>query len=109
MALRSVDRSLLGAVKLTVAALAVPDEDLALVRAAEVVAVTIDEMPPGTRTAMLPQHVGQLVRCLNELEARAVKRRAPVPAPAAAGAAPVNPLTELRRVHSQRVAKRGAS
>jgi hypothetical protein len=104
MALRSADRTVLAAVKVTAAALDPPDEDLALVKVAEVIAETIDAMGPGERLSLLPQHTGQLVKALAELEARAARRRAPVPAPPAA--APVNPLDELRRTHARRVARR---
>jgi hypothetical protein len=105
MALRSTDRTLLAAVKLTVDALEVPDTDLGLVRVAESIAETVDGMAPGQRMTLLPQHMGGLVKVLAELEARAVKRRAPVQA-ATPGAAPENPLDELRRAHAKQVARR---
>lgn len=105
MALRSVDRSLVAAVKVTVAAIDPPETDLALARLAEVLAETIDAMALGQRETLLPQHSGQLVKVLGDLEARAAKRRAPVLA-APAAAAPVNPLDELRKVHSRQVARR---
>ncbi len=104
MALRSVDRSLVAAVKLTVAAIDPPETDLALVRLAETIAETIDAMALGQRETLLPQHSGQLARVLAELEARAVKRRAPVQAAPAAAA--VNPLDELRKAHSRQVGRR---
>jgi hypothetical protein len=105
MALRSADRTLIAAVKVTVAALDAPLTDAALIRVAESIAETVDAMAPGQRMTLAPQHLGQLAKVLDQLEARAVKRRAP--APPAAGAAPVNPLDELRRAHARRVAKRG--
>jgi hypothetical protein len=104
MALRSADRTLVAAVKATVAALDVPETDLALVKVAETIAETIDLMGPGERLTLLPQHTGQLVKVLDQLETRAARRRAPAPPPA--GAAPVNPLDELRRTHARRVARR---
>jgi hypothetical protein len=106
MTARSADRTVLAAVKATAAALDPPESDLALVRVAETIADTIDLMGPGERLSLLPQHTGQLVKVLGELEARAAKRRAAVPAPPAEAKAPVNPLDELRRAHARRVARR---
>ena len=88
------------------AALEVPETDQALVRVAESIAETVDAMAPGVRMTLAPQHLGQLVKVLAELEARAVKRRAPVQA--APAAAPVNPLDELRRSHARQVARRSS-
>lgn len=105
MTIRSADRAVLAAVKATAAALDPPDADLALVKVAETIAETIDAMGPGERLSLLPQHTGQLVKVLGELEARAAKRRALVPAVPEAKA-PVSPLDELRRAHARRVARR---
>jgi hypothetical protein len=104
MALRSADRTLIAAVKVTVSALDPPDTDAALVRTAETIAETIDAMAPGQKMTLLPQHMGGLVKVLAELEARAVKRRAPVQADPVS--APANPLDELRKAHSRQVARR---
>ena len=104
MAIRSADRTLIAAVKVTVAALDAPDTDAALVRVAESIAETVDAMAPGQRMTLAPQHLGTLVKVLDQLEARAARRRAP--AEPGKGTAPANPLDELRRAHARRVAKR---
>lgn len=105
MALRSADRTLTAAVAVTVAALGAPDSDRALVAVAETIAGTIDAMCTGERLSMLPQHTGQLVKVLAELEARAAKRR--VPAEAERPAAVANPVHDLRRAHARRTARAG--
>lgn len=87
--LRSADSLLAPALATTVAALNPPDADAALVRLAEVIAATIDDMPDAVRVTMLPNHTGQLVKTLAELEARAARRRMP------ASGAP-NRLQQLR-------------
>jgi hypothetical protein len=103
MALRDADRTLVAAVRVTVAALDAPETDRALIGVAVVLAETIDLMGPGERLSLLPQHTGQLQRALAELEARAARRRAPAQGPAAAKT--VNPVDELRRAHAKRVAR----
>lgn len=105
MAVRSADRTLAAAVRVTVSAIEPPDSDAALVAVAETIAETVDAMELGERLTMLPQHMGQLVKVLGELEARAAKRRAPV-APER-GAVPANPVDELRRAHARRTAHGG--
>lgn len=102
MTIRSADNTVLAAVAVTTAALEPPEADAALVRVAETIAETIDMMGPGERLTLLPQHTGQLVKALAELEARAAKRRALVPAEPAAAA---TPLDELRRTHARRTAR----
>jgi hypothetical protein len=103
MSVRSAEATVLAAVRATVAAMDPPDTDLALVRVAETIAETIDLMGPGERLNLLPQHTGQLVKVLAELEARAAKRRAAVPAAPQQAAA--SPLDELRRAHARRTAR----
>ena len=105
MPVRSADRTLGAALKVTVAALDAPESDAALIRVAEVLAEVIDAMELGQRLSLLPQHTGQLVKVLGELEARAVRRRVPVAA--APGKAPADPVDELRRAHARRVARGG--
>ena len=63
MPVRSADRTVIAAVKATVAALDLPESDLALARVAEVLAETIDLMGPGERLTMLPQHTGSWPGC----------------------------------------------
>ena len=105
MPVRSADRTLAAALKVTVAALNAPESDAALIRVAEVLAEVIDAMELGQRLSLLPQHTGQLVKVLAELEARAAKRRAPAaPEP---GKVPANPIDELRRAHAKRAARGG--
>jgi hypothetical protein len=60
-----------------VAAYDCPAADAPLVALARTLAATIDAMPPGVRTTMLPQHSGQLTRVLAELDARAARRAKP--------------------------------
>jgi hypothetical protein len=72
---------LLPALTEAVGALDPPASDAALVRLAEVVAETIDSMPVAQRGMMLGQTAPLLLRTLQELEVRAVKRRKPVAAP----------------------------
>lgn len=102
MTIRSADKTMLAAVTATAAALEPPQSDAALVRVAETIAETIDLMGTGERLTLLPQHTGQLVKVLAELEARAAKRRALVPAEVAVAA---TPLDELRRTHARRTAR----
>jgi hypothetical protein len=105
MAVQSIHRTLAAAVRVTVDAIDPPPSDAALVAVAESIAETVDAMAPGQRMTLAPQHMGQLVKVLGELEARAVKRRAPL-APGR-GAAPANPVDDLRRAHARRVARGG--
>ena len=97
--LRSADSLLGPAVAATVAALGPPDADAALVRLAEVIAATIDAMPDAVRVTMLPNHTGQLLKVLGELEERAVRRRK------AASGRP-NRLDQLRAAHAAHPATR---
>ena len=97
--LRSADSLLTPAVAATVAALGPPDSDAALVRLAEVIAATIDAMPDAVRVTMLPNHTGQLVKVLAELETRAVRRRKPA-------SGPPNRLQQLREARAAADSKR---
>ena len=72
--LRPAGQMLGPAVERTVAALAAPDADEALVALVRRQAAIIDAMPDGVAVAMLPQHSGQLLKALAELQARAAKR-----------------------------------
>lgn len=62
------------AVEQTVKALNAPDSDAALIALVRRQAAIIDAMPDGVAVAMLPQHSGQLLKTLAELQARAAKR-----------------------------------
>lgn len=95
--LRSADSLLVPALAATVAALGAPDADAALVRLAEVIAATIDAMPDAVRTTMLPNHTGQLVKVLAELEVRAARRRK----------APSGPPNRLQQLRAARAAQDG--
>jgi hypothetical protein len=55
-------------------ALDLPPADEGLAALARTLAASIDAMPPGVRSAMLPQASGQLFRVLRELDARARRR-----------------------------------
>ncbi len=76
MSVRDADELVAPALRETIAALKPPASDNALVRLAEVVAATIDELEGGQRGMMLGQTAPMLLKVLVELEARAVKRRA---------------------------------
>jgi hypothetical protein len=78
--LRPADELLRPAVEQMVAALDAPPADAPLIALARQLAAAIDDMPPAVRDAMLPQHAGPLLKVLDALEARAVKRRPDVPA-----------------------------
>lgn len=70
---------------------------LALVRRQ---AAVIDAMPDAVAVTMLPNHSGQLLRALAELEERARRRGRD------AAGRPANPVTELRRAHAAFMGKR---
>ena len=72
--LRAANQLVGPAVEQTVKALNAPDSDAALVALARRQAATVDAMPDGVAVAMLPQHSGQLLKTLAELQARAAKR-----------------------------------
>jgi hypothetical protein len=72
--LRDADQLLGPAVERMVEALGAPDADAALVALVRRQAAVIDGMPDGVAVALLPQHSGQLVKALAELQARAAAR-----------------------------------
>jgi len=94
--MRSPDDGLVGpAVAETLRALDLPPADEALAALATTLAASIDGMPPGVRSAMLPQVSGQLFRVLRELDARA-RRRNREAKPQAKCADTMSALDELR-------------
>lgn len=72
--LRSADQRVLPAVDAMTAAGDYPESDAPLLALARRLAASIDAMPEAVAVAMLPQHTGQLVKVLGELEARAGRR-----------------------------------
>ena len=72
--LRPAAQMLGPAVERTIAALDPPDGDAALVALVRRQAAIIDAMPPAVASAMLPNHTGQFLKALAELQARAAKR-----------------------------------
>lgn len=98
--LRDARTMIAPAVEAMVADLDPPPADgplLALVRRQ---AAVIDAMPDAVATTMLPNHSGQLLKALAELEDRARKR-----GQADAGQ-PANPVTDLRRSHAAFMGRR---
>ena len=91
------------AVDETIEALGCPKSDAAVVALARTVAETIDAMGPGQRGMMIGQTAPLLLKLLQELETRAVKRRS-----GARGGRP-NGVAKLRAAHAQHpaVRKRG--
>lgn len=69
------------AVEQMIAALGAPDSDSALVALVRRQAAVIDGMADAVAVSMLPNHTGQLIKALAELEARAAKRRKAPPGP----------------------------
>ncbi len=63
-------------------------------------AQVIDAMPDAVAVTMLPNHSGQLLKALGELEERARRRGR------RNGPQPVNPVAELRRQHAAFMGKR---
>ncbi len=72
--LRPADDLVVPALARTLRALDPPDEDAAVVKLAEVVAQALDRMNDSQRTAMAGQTVPQLLKLLQELDARARRR-----------------------------------
>src|SRR5579859_5256609 len=89
------------AVDETVAALGCPKSDAALVALARRVAATIDAMSVGESCLMLGQTGPLLLRSLQELEARAARRRS------AARVGRPNQVAKLRAAHAVATRKRG--
>ena len=75
MPVRSADKQVLPALQVTIAALDPPASDAALVRLAEVTASAIDAMAVEVQGTMLGQTAPLLLKLLQELEARAARRR----------------------------------
>ena len=99
-ALRDAKAMIAPAVEAMVADLDPPASDgplLALVRRQ---AAVIDAMPDAARSRMLPNHSGQLLKALAELEDRARKRGRQD------GPQPVNPVQEMRASHAAFMGKR---
>ena len=93
-AIRDAKAMIAPAIEQMVADLDPPASDgplLALVRRQ---AAVIDAMPDAVAVTMLPNHSGQLLRALAELEDRARKRGRQD------GPRPVNPVRELRAGHA---------
>lgn len=88
------------AVEVTIAALAPPDADAAVVALARLLASTIDGMEGAQLALMLGQTAPQLLKLLVELESRARARRPPDRASRAGKVAAV------RAAHAQSPAKR---
>lgn len=88
------------AVDETIEALGCPKSDAAVVALARTVASTIDAMPGGSRVMMLGQTAPLLLKLLQELETRSVKRRS-----GARGGRP-NQVAKLRAAHAATSAKR---
>lgn len=88
------------AVNETIEALGCPKSDAAVVALARTVAETIDAMEGGQRGMMLGQTAPLLLKLLQELEGRAVKRRS-----GARGGRP-NQVAKLRAAHAAATRKR---
>ena len=88
------------AVDETIDALGCPKSDSAMVAAVRLVADTIDDMPAGQRGMMLGQTMPLLLKGLQELEARSVKRRS-----GQRGGRP-SKVAQLRAAHAASPAKR---
>ena len=89
--------ALTAAVDQTIGALKCPPSDAAVIALARTVAGTIDAMPAGQRGMMLGQTGPLLLRTLQELEARAVKRRG------GKREGPPGKVSQLRAAHAQTV------
>lgn len=86
---------MLAAVQRTVTALDPPERDAALVALAEYVACVLDGLHGGLLDAMVGQTAPQLLKVLQELEGRSVRRAGRV----AAGPVRRNKVAQLRAVH----------
>lgn len=84
----------------TIAALDPPPADAAVVALAQTMARAIDRMTPEQIGMMIGQTAPQLLKILQELESRAVKRRAPVKS-----SRPTR-VAQLRGAHAAATAKR---
>jgi hypothetical protein len=87
--LRDAGQQIGPAVEVMVAELDPPPSDAPLLALVRRQARVIDAMPDAVAVSMLPNHTGQLLKALGELEDRARRRRASRPG------AP-NPVRELR-------------
>lgn len=88
------------AVDAMVAELDPPAADGPLIALLRRQARVIDAMPDAVAVSMLPNHTGQLVKVLAELEDRARKRGRQD------GPRPVNPVRDLRSAHAAFMGKR---
>lgn len=88
--LKSAGELVRPAVERMVAAIEPPESDAPLVALVRRQARVIDAMPDAAAISMLPNHTGQLIKSLAELEKRAQARRVPA-------AAPANPVRQMRR------------
>jgi hypothetical protein len=93
-------QTMAAAVGATIAALAPPASDAAVVALARKMASAIDGMGSEQLAAMIGQTAPQLLRVLQELEARSAKRRS------AERAARPSPVSQLRAAHARHPAKR---
>lgn len=91
---RDTDKMIGPALRETVIALDPPDSDAALVRLGQVIADTIDGMDDETRGMMLGQTAPMLLKVLQELEGRRLKRRS------ADRGGRVNKVSQLRSAHA---------
>jgi len=88
------------AVDKTIAAIAPPDADAAVVALARKMASAIDDMQGDQLSLMIGQTAPQLLKVLQELEARSAKRRA------AQRSARPNGVAKIRAAHAASPAKR---
>lgn len=88
------------AVDSTIAALSPPDADAAVVALARKMAAVLDGMEGERLALMIGQTAPQLLKVLQELEARAAKRRAAQRPPRP------NPVAKIRSAHAASPAKR---
>jgi hypothetical protein len=91
---------LAAAVDVSIAALAPPEADAAVVALARKMATVIDDMDDERLSLMIGQTAPQLLKVLQELELRAAKRRA--------GQRPARPnrVANIRAAHAQSPAKK---
>lgn len=88
------------AVDVTIAAIAPPEADAAVVALARKMASAIDGMHGGQLGLMIGQTAPQLLKVLQELEARSVKRRA------AERSSRPSRVAQIRAAHAQSPAKK---
>jgi hypothetical protein len=91
------------AVDVTIEAIGPPDADAAVVALARKMATAIDGMEGEQLALMIGQTAPQLLKILQELEARSAKRRA------ATRSGRPNRVAQLRNAHAQSPAKRKRS